>query len=712
MRPRCKLFKWLLLAVVVLTIMAIALPGCAQEERAPSEEAAGGVATPQEVVGRATPIKEAVGGVATSEEAAVEETPVVAYQVEKASELHIKLGTLLSTAVDTGIEVANYCDTFWKTWKEGTDEEMLQLAEEHPHMLAKVAQAQAELNSTPAIIAEAKGLRIPAWYRDYFASEEETVNHLSIALEQAEQFLTGVEPMVEMMPEYIPALNEIFKLWEQIFQAVPRAIQAGNYAEAKQKLSPIPATIDALGEGFQRFYSQTGVPILTFFIDRFPPLREAFDLDVQYFEAAQAKDVTRMDQLREQVRAIVKPELEILEKGLQWDESDAWFKERFGSSLEKISSNIEKAVTFGEAGWIPTEAEAGQLFNAQATDAMGDVQEFTKDGGSPVTVSKHGEVDIKSAHTRLIGENVILWLEVAGAINDDCTYQFKIYFDPESYAFDMQVEYRGGKVQLYNAATGEFTDCESQKSDGMLIIMAPKAAIGSPPGWRIEVSAVDAREFSTTGKQYLDDLHLRPAKTATERQSEEAELIAEAQWKPTKAELSQLYNAYGTDDKGDVQQGKLIAGTSCFEPAGVVGGHPEVDLLEAHTRAEGNNVVLWLKVASNIVDNAAVTYKFNIFYSSNFDMSDLTIHYRGGVIYSATTSSYGELKCRHQKSDNTLRVVVPKEVFGSPREWHVIVSTDDSREVVWGKPERPDKEAPYVSGQPYHDFLTLDANGG
>ena len=110
MRPRCKLFKWLLLAVVVLTIMAIALPGCAQEERAPSEEgaggaatpeeAAGGVATPQEVVGRATPIKEAVGGVATSEEAAVEETPVVAYQVEKASELHIKLGTLLSTAVD------------------------------------------------------------------------------------------------------------------------------------------------------------------------------------------------------------------------------------------------------------------------------------------------------------------------------------------------------------------------------------------------------------------------------------------------------------------------------------------------------------------------------------------------------------------------------------------------------------------------------------
>ena len=100
MRPRCKLFKWLLLVVVVLTIMAIALPGCAQEERAPSEEAAGGVATPQEVVGRATPIKEAVGGVATSEEAAVEETPVVAYQVEKASELHIKLGTLLSTAVD------------------------------------------------------------------------------------------------------------------------------------------------------------------------------------------------------------------------------------------------------------------------------------------------------------------------------------------------------------------------------------------------------------------------------------------------------------------------------------------------------------------------------------------------------------------------------------------------------------------------------------
>ena len=48
MKPRCELFKWLLLGVVALTMMAIALPGCDQREVAPGEEGPRGVGVPAE----------------------------------------------------------------------------------------------------------------------------------------------------------------------------------------------------------------------------------------------------------------------------------------------------------------------------------------------------------------------------------------------------------------------------------------------------------------------------------------------------------------------------------------------------------------------------------------------------------------------------------------------------------------------------------------
>ncbi len=147
--------------------------------------------------------------------------------------------------------------------------------------------------------------------------------------------------MVENLPESISAVNEIVNLWEEIGRDIPKAIRAGNYAEAQQKLSPMPATIDALEEGFRDYYNQTGVPILLFFIDRFPPLGEAVDLCMQYFEAAQAEDVTRTKQLGDEVIAVCKAELEILGRGLQWDGSNAWFEENFGSYLDQVASNIE-----------------------------------------------------------------------------------------------------------------------------------------------------------------------------------------------------------------------------------------------------------------------------------------------------------------------------------------------------------------------------------
>ncbi len=115
----------------------------------------------------------------TTEEAAPE--VVTEYQLAEANEWRDELSGHLDWATAMSQEIADYCDTFWGTLRDGTEEEMFQLADDHPEILAKVTQAQGELDSAPAIITEAKTLKLPPWYRDYFASKGEVVDHLSIS---------------------------------------------------------------------------------------------------------------------------------------------------------------------------------------------------------------------------------------------------------------------------------------------------------------------------------------------------------------------------------------------------------------------------------------------------------------------------------------------------------------------------------------------------
>ncbi len=458
----------------------------------------------------------------TTEEAApttTEET-VTEYQLAEANEWCDELSGYLDGVPAMSQEVADYCNTFWETWRDGTEEEMLQLAYDHPEMLAKVTQAQGELGSAPAIITEAKTLKLPPWYRDYFASKEEVVNHLSIALQQAEQFLTGVAPMVENMPESISAVNEIVNLWEEIARDVPEAIQAGNYAEAQQKLSAMPATIDTLEEGFRSYYDQIGVPIILLFIDRFPPLGEAVDLCIQYFEAAQAEDVTRMKQLRDEVVAICRAELEILGREIQWDESNAWFEENFGSFLDQMASNIDQAVSLNadaelafEACWIPTAAESGQVFYAYFTDETGDVGQWEEGVSAPPEIVKgHAEIDIRNAHTRVQGDNIVFWLEVDGSVSDELGigYGFSVYTTPESKESEVRVSYSRGEASCWVPAIGEYTYIEFQKSDGGLRIIIPKSTFNSPSVWCILVSAFDNSQYEAHKKGFQDTVGEHP----------------------------------------------------------------------------------------------------------------------------------------------------------------------------------------------------------
>jgi len=107
----------------------------------------------------------ACGGAAHVEEEGKQEeevagAPVDGYQIAEANELRTELGALMSVVVDTGGEVADYCDTFWETWRDGTKEEMLQLADDYPLMVTRVADAKAELNYVPTIIDKIEKLDI------------------------------------------------------------------------------------------------------------------------------------------------------------------------------------------------------------------------------------------------------------------------------------------------------------------------------------------------------------------------------------------------------------------------------------------------------------------------------------------------------------------------------------------------------------------------
>ncbi len=109
MKPWHKLFKWLLLGVVALTMMAITLPGCDQEQKGPFEEGAvGGIAPSEEAAGgTGVPTEEGAGGVAS----------VVAYQILDMTPVGIEgeISGTVSLRIPTGYELdeAGQDDVSW-----------------------------------------------------------------------------------------------------------------------------------------------------------------------------------------------------------------------------------------------------------------------------------------------------------------------------------------------------------------------------------------------------------------------------------------------------------------------------------------------------------------------------------------------------------------------------------------------------------------------
>lgn len=100
----------------------------------------------------------------TTEEAAptTTEEAVTEYQLAEANEWCDELSGYLDGVPAMSQEVADYCNTFWETWRDGTEEEMLQLAYDHPEMLAKVTQAQGELDSAPAYYHRSENVKTAA----------------------------------------------------------------------------------------------------------------------------------------------------------------------------------------------------------------------------------------------------------------------------------------------------------------------------------------------------------------------------------------------------------------------------------------------------------------------------------------------------------------------------------------------------------------------
>ena len=156
-------------------------------------------------------------------------------------------------------------------------------------------------------------------------------------------------------------------------------------------------------------------------------------------------------------------------------------------ALEARLSEIEVAL---EARWTPTAAESGQVFYASFASETGDVKQWEEGvAAPPKVVGGHPEIDIKNAHTRVQGDNIIFWLEVEGSISDELGigYMFDVCTTPESKEGDVGVNYMPGKASCYVRATGEYTYPEFQKSDGGLRIIVPKSAFDSPDVWCVHV---------------------------------------------------------------------------------------------------------------------------------------------------------------------------------------------------------------------------------
>jgi len=438
------------------------------------------------------------------QEEAVAEAPVDGYQIAEADELRAELGALLSIAVGTGVEVVDYCDTFWETWRDGTREEMLQLAEDHPEMVTRVAEAEAELNYVPTISDEVEELNIPAWYRDYFSKKEQVAGYLATALQQAEGFLTGVEPMVENMSDFISVGEGIIDFWETVMPEIGSLIDEENYSQARQRVATAADSADDMQSLLVRAYGQAGVPVLTWLGDRCGALEDVLVLVIDWLEAKEAGNVAQVEQVRSVILDFVYEELEILES-IPWDESNTWFESNFGSYVDQVrgslgqvaSVNAEAELAY-EAHWVPLEG--APILDIGKTAATDDVHEqvlvetkeynYWEEGD---IVAGHPGIDIVGAHTREDGDNIVFWMEVVGPIMDDdeVHYNFVVFAGTwEEHILD--VFYCNGEAE-YNLPEGDWEriPCEYYKSDTTLMILVPKDVVDTPAGWMVSVAAYE-----------------------------------------------------------------------------------------------------------------------------------------------------------------------------------------------------------------------------
>ena len=438
------------------------------------------------------------------QEEAVAEAPGDGYQIAEANELRTELSTLMSTVVVTNVEVADYCDTFWEAWRDGTGEEMLQLAEDHPEMVTRVAEAKAELNYVPTIIDNARELNIPAWYRDYFSKKEQAAGYLATALKQAEGFLTGVEPMVENMSDFISVGEGIIDFWEKVMPEIGSLIDEENYSQARQRVATTADSADDMQSLLVRAHGQAGVPVLTWFGDRCGALEEVLVLVIDWLEAKETGNVAQVEQVRSAILTFVEGELEILES-IPWDESNIWFERNFGSYVDQIrgslaqvaSVNAEAELTY-EAHWVP--GEGSPILDIGMTAVTDDVREqvlvktkeynYWEEGD---IVAGHPGIDIVGAHTREDGDNIVFWMELVGPIMDDdeMNYSFTVFAGTwEEHILD--VYYCNGEAE-YQLADGnwERIPCEYYKSDTTLMILVPRDVVDTPAGWMVSVAAYE-----------------------------------------------------------------------------------------------------------------------------------------------------------------------------------------------------------------------------
>lgn len=170
-----------------------------------------------------------------------------------------------------------------------------------------------------------------------------------------------------------------------------------------------------------------------------------------------------------------------------------------------------------EGGWQPSAAEEGQIYYFKSEDEVDDVEAKTieEPRESLGIVSGHPEIDITSAHTRLSGDDVIFWIEVAGSITDNIhvQYNFQVTTDPDQES-DVYISYHNGSAYYHFIKFGHGEPVSTsnelvpyRKSSRTLMVVVPKDAFGSPEIWDIFAVTYDGREWeSTEGRTYRDIL--------------------------------------------------------------------------------------------------------------------------------------------------------------------------------------------------------------